>query len=305
MRVVDYQARFNNCWEALVAKQQEAGLTSIVNLNPVGVIKTHLSRGQACKFIEFILEKINPVKKSPPGRGRPSMATSILGFRLAQIEAPDFSELISKFGKKPIQNNGHDLSSELLKRFSSLEEKVTAQLAREKRCAIWIDSPNLSKSCEQMRCEMPIKQILDYFSIKAPISFGAAFYNIGCSVDILRAYTLHNITSVGCLYSKPSRIGQTDQRHASDPVDQEMIRNIRQLIDIADIHILVSGDRDFDPIIHFLRQQQKEVYRVFLNTMTRSAMVEYSDKRKVVIPGGLPKKEISRPVLHKLLNPPS
>lgn len=304
MQIVDHKTRYEGCWQALVAAQQEAGLSNEVKRNPIGIVKAHLREKEglsdntsyvlACRFISSLDENIlNPVDGSGR-RGRSSIAQ----FKLSQIELPDLSEFISSFAKsengemEEKKNNNGD--NEILKRLVAIEQQLVVQgaqtstlLARkkaERKFAIWIDSPNLFYKCEELGYDMPVKQILHHFSQTAKKAYGAAFFNTGCPDSVLRLYTQLDLVLVGCIFAKTPRLGE-DMRPSSDAVDKEMIKNARFLVELADIHVIVSGDGDMVDTINFLHQQQKEVYKVYVDGFRKGVVAEDPQSNKTRICG--------------------
>lgn len=300
--VVDYENRYQLCWEALVKKQQEFGLGKFAETNPVGVVQSCLRDQQlgdntakllSTEFLTFLdsLGVLNPI------RGHGKGVQPIIKFQLSQLELPNLSTFLAKFQKSTNGHNGGG-NAEVLAQLTALTQQVAelkkaptaaitpSKIAHMNTFAIWIDTCNLFHESRKIGFEEPpIKSILHYFCQQiARRAFGAAFFNLNASEEIIRPYVQHGLVPITCIFPKETkRLDTREIRLISDPVDLQMITTIKELVDVAPIHVVVSGDHDMEPVINILKGQRKEVHRVFIN-QGRKAILTRSDCGTFEIP---------------------
>lgn len=133
------------------------------------------------------------------------------------------------------------------------------QVLPAKKVAIWIDGPNFAMTCQQNGVEMPIAKMLAKIQqALGEIVFAAVFHNRSSSAT-LKIFKTFDITNIICTSVKDEFV------RGYDPVDEDIDRTVRKLVDIADIHVIVSADRDFHPLISWLRLHRgKEGIRLYV-----------------------------------------
>lgn len=128
-----------------------------------------------------------------------------------------------------------------------------------KRVAVWIDSPNLTAQFTSWNYQTPLTALLRTIQENlGELVFTGVFHNTNCSGGLLRFFKRNDCTLINC-------VSQKNFYDASyDPVDEELISTVRKLVQIADYHVIVSGDRDFQSLIAFVKQKPgKDAFRVY------------------------------------------
>jgi len=226
--------------------------------------------------------KIEPIYGSG-GRGRPS----IVKVKLLDKLPLSFEESIESSTLKPkkvSQDGGENTASlfgALMKKIELVELKVdhlNASRAVEKRIqnrnrvAVWIDGPNFFKNCEEFNLEMPIPQMLHEIRENCgEIIFKAVFQSPNCPEGILRIFKTFDFHIFSCVSAKKYTSGY-------DPTDEELEKVAKELIEIAGTHVIVSADKDFNPLLSHIRQTGRDASRVYLSRKTSSVVLALKEK---------------------------
>ncbi|PJE50367.1 MAG: hypothetical protein COV29_04295 [Candidatus Yanofskybacteria bacterium CG10_big_fil_rev_8_21_14_0_10_36_16] len=136
-----------------------------------------------------------------------------------------------------------------------VQEKPTVR-----NVAVWIDTPNISKTCRSCNIEPPYRKIIDTIRENlGDIVIVGAFCNQNAPEGLLKMFKTFDFVIINCVSPKSEFI------QGYDPVDQEMDRVARMLADVASSHVIISGDRDFNPLASFLRTKGKTVGRMYVD----------------------------------------
>lgn len=181
------------------------------------------------------------------------------------------------------------MTQEVEERIVSLEKKVNhliesrldtenEKLKNKKSVVIWIDGPNFGRLSGEMNIIMPISELVRIIRENlGNVIFKSVFQSSRCHEDTLKIFRRFDFHIFSCVSTKNFTAGY-------DPVDQEMNNVIKELIDVADSHVVVSGDHDFDPLLSWIRQRGKEAYRIH-NNEDKSFFVLFINKdKKIAIP---------------------
>lgn len=172
--------------------------------------------------------------------------------------------------------------------FAAQREIIAADEARrQKNIVVYIDTVNLYKACKEMKIMMPIEELLQELQRFGKVIQSYAFYNAGCPDEIIRIFLKYDCLPIGCIDNKkdkgPRISGFLDslvQKNGPSPlmeekydwIDSYIDRTVRanvQLMQGADIHVIVSGDRHFEPLFAKIRQAGKKAIKCHADAMVK------------------------------------
>lgn len=160
---------------------------------------------------------------------------------------------------------------------SKVIELIGSKAENQKECdsmqetvALWVDTPNYFRRCVENRTELTLPNILKTIRENVgEIVFAGAFIDRHVGQVFVKEFRRHDFTLFFCTSVKKDYIVNYD------PVDEQLDRTVRQLQGIADVHIIASNDRDFDPLVSKLRDHMgKKVFQLTLPQGKRKAVLE-------------------------------
>lgn len=166
---------------------------------------------------------------------------------------PDYLKKVVDEACKRLEDNVGSIVEHQLK--NKIRKKLKEDSQNDKSIAVWIDGPNISNSSRKAGIQLPIRPLLEELRNHGNIVCAFAFNNLRCSEKILKMYKRMGIVNITCVSPKE------EFDTGFDPVDDEIKRIVPVLADIAQIHVVGSMDRHFEPIIAHLQQQGKVVAR--------------------------------------------
>jgi hypothetical protein len=247
--------------------------------DPIGIIKEHLittfdlavtSASQVAAKVARILEDAGKIQLIY-GQKRSIVEIRVLDNNPLLSLSPKSLAATGARPKVHTSDNGihadlKDMKAQLAK-LSQPAQGVQNQTAL-RGVAIWVDTPNLWKSCRAQGIKIPFAKMFSAIREHlGTILFTGAFHNQNCGEGTLRVFKTHDFALFNCVSAKENHI------NGYDPVDLEMDRVIRALMNVADTHVIVSGDADFNPLISFLRMNGKNACRFIVDRNSRSAIL--------------------------------
>ncbi len=136
------------------------------------------------------------------------------------------------------------------------KERV-AQRPDTHRVAVFVDGSNIVKSAEENRVPLGTTEYAsNLLNFLENIQGSHSVYFHGFEINSEVSQTLKDIEALG--YKVVKRKGRAG-RHVKANMDSYIILEMLQYASAYDTAVLVSGDGDFIPIVHWLRSQHKRV----------------------------------------------
>lgn len=276
------ELQLESIWTLLLAmnKSEAQNLTA----NPTAIIREHLMSKFGLAPNSAYQTTLKAIKiLADAGKIEP-----ILGPKrsIAEIRLLDTKPILSLSNKnlavsgaRPKTNaNNTGLNNELREMKEQLARLTQPQLPQSqptaKGVAVWVDTPNFCNCCRNQGIKIPFVEMFETIRKNlGPIVFTGAFHNQNCGTGLLRIFKTFDFALFNCVSAKENYI------EGYDPVDLEMDRVIRSLMNVADAHVIVSGDTDFNPLISFLRMNGKNANRFFVNSNDNGAILALKSKQ--------------------------
>lgn len=281
------EKRFQTAWDELLAMERDH--SNNVTGNPVAIASTHfrgkyeLSQGSAyqlaTKFVAKLVEDDHIIPCLGCGRGRNGGAISSFEIKKAEPLIFPKEKVVEKENGRHHLNGNDNLCQELASVKSGVFEIIgllkagqQKASAKKQKVAIWVDGPNLTHCSNDAGVEVPLGHLIDQAKRYGDLVSQFVFQNTGVPDNIVREFEVKGYTNIVCTRPKATFT------QGYDPVDVKMAALIREMVGIADVHFVVTEDKDAEPIIVFVRQQTgKLAIRAFVRHPEGALIVDEGD----------------------------
>jgi predicted TIM-barrel fold metal-dependent hydrolase len=144
---------------------------------------------------------------------------------------------------------------QILQLLKQVMQRLTIKLG-----IVFIDTPNITMACNEIRHEIPFDEILNEAQKRSDRVIAFAFVNPNCPEALLRVFENKGLISVVCVRPK-----YDDVRTGYDPLDDKLKLLMTTFADIGDVFVIASEDADFNPTIAALRAKNKTVVRAWIH----------------------------------------
>lgn len=236
--------------------------------DPIQLVKDYLmtafdlandSAGTRARVIvnELLNRNVMSVVRNPQGEVRTKPA--IISFDISSRSHSPFAESTPSptTMKSRIEHMNTSTIPRVIKKSEASDNgaKTNGNNGHATTIAIWIDTPNLTRACSDYNVEIPLEGILEKICVMGIVVLPVALINSGCPQYLKEVFSSFNFWVVDCPPTKPWEI-------VHDPIDAEIDRRVREkLASMIDHHVIISGDKNFSPLISYLRMQGKKATR--------------------------------------------